>query len=305
MIKKLVISAAFVPIAAIAQTPLVVPAIDKTAMVAPMNIGQPSIEISPKERMALDIAKAWKEHPDKPLRSADGTVMYLFGAAMPTLICKELVSCMIRLQPGEMINDVHVGDTRWDISYTLTGSGPNATTNLIVKPLDTGLVSNIIITTDRRTYIVQLKSARHEWMPAIAFYYPDEHQSTLAALYQRQGKAMNGVTLPSGQSTANLDFNYRMSGDNPKWKPVRVYSDGVKTYIEFESGSLSGEAPALVIAGKGNSLWSSSTEQMVNYRLVGNRYVVDQVVEKEAWLISGIGNAQTKVVIQHTGGKPQ
>lgn len=306
MIKNIGYLAAFVPFAALAQTPLVVPAIDKTAMVAPMDITQQPIEISPKERAALDIARAWRENPDKPRRASDGTVMYLFGATMPTLICKPLQVCIIRLQPGEMVNDIHVGDSaRWHISYTMTGSGPSATTNLIVKPSDSGLVTNVIVPTDRRTYTIQLKSARHEWMPAIAFDYPDDHQATLAAFYQRQGRAANATTLPTGQNTTNLDFNYRMSGDNPKWKPVRVYSDGVKTYIEFEAGSLAGEAPALVIAGKGNSLWSSATEQLVNYRLVGNRYVVDQVVGKEAWLISGIGHAQTKVVIEYTGEKPQ
>jgi type IV secretion system protein TrbG len=35
---------------------------------------------------------------------------------------------------------------------------------------------------------------------------------------------------------------------------------------------------------------------MVNYRMLGNRYVVDRVLDR-AELISGVGSGQTRVVI--------
>jgi type IV secretory pathway VirB9-like protein len=39
---------------------------------------------------------------------------------------------------------------------------------------------------------------------------------------------------------------------------------------------------------------------MVNYRMLGNRYVVDRVLDR-AELISGVGSGQTRVVITRDG----
>lgn len=303
MLKNIVVLAAFVPFAAIAQNPLVVPAIDKTALVAPMDIGSSPIEISPKEREALNIAKAWKEYPDKPRRSADGTVMYLFGAGMPTLVCKERVSCIIRLQPGEILNEADQGDTRWDIGYSLSGSGQNIITNVIVKPLDTGLDSNVILTTDRRTYIVRLKSARHEWMPAIAFDYKEDQQAALAALYQRQERAVYGSTLSNGKNVDNLDFGYKITGDNVPWKPIRVYSDGKKTWMHFET--IGTEAPAFVELKSKGGMFSDPVTGVMNNRFKGEKLdelEIDGVPVLSA-LIVGVGSDQKMVVIEKTGSK--
>ncbi|MDT9096864.1 TrbG/VirB9 family P-type conjugative transfer protein, partial [Escherichia coli] len=76
-------------------------------------------------------------------------------------------------------------------------------------------------------------------------------------------------------------FGFRISGDRPRWSPTRVYSDGLKTYIQFPSSQFADEAPALV------ELDGGSGTQMVNYRVVGDRYVVDHVIERAA-LISGV-----------------
>lgn len=230
--------------------------------------------------------------------------MYLYGATLPTLVCTPLHTCAIRLQPGEVVNDVHAGDAaRWKFTPSMIGSGPMAITNVIVKPTESGLTTNVIITTDRRSYTILLKSANHEWMAAIAFDYPDEHARTWANYRERQGRAEQAATLSTGENTSALDFNFRLAGDNPEWKPIRVYSDGVKTYIQFPSGNFAGgDAPALVAIGKGGSLWSGPTPQMVNYRLVGDRYVVDRVLDKAA-LISGVGDGQVKVSIDYDGGK--
>jgi type IV secretory pathway VirB9-like protein len=136
----------------------------------------------------------------------------------------------------------------------------------------------------------------------MAFDYPEEQDALWANYRAGQGKVANSTTLSTGENTAGLDFNFRMDGDSPKWKPQRIYTDGVKTYIQFPSARFADEAPALVAIGKGTSLWSGSTEQLVNYRLIGDRYVVDQVLDKAA-LISGVGHGQTKVNIEYAGSK--
>jgi P-type conjugative transfer protein TrbG len=281
-----------------------VPPIEQGNVVASIaDIPEVPVKLNDKERVALQIASEWKNNPDKPRRSADGGVIYLYGATLPTLICTPLQVCAIRLQAGEEVNDVHAGDsTRWRITPAMIGSGASAITVVMVKPTESGLITNLIINTNRRSYTLKLMATRHEWVSYVAFDYPDDQAKAWENYRQKQGKAEHATTLPSGQNVANLDFGYQLSSDNPKWKPQRVYNDGKKTVIQFPSDKFADEAPALVIMGKGKSLWSGPTEKLVNYRLIGDSYVVDQVIE-DAALISGVGSNQTKVTIARGKGK--
>lgn len=296
----------FVLAGALSFSPLhaqMVPAIEHTAAIPPgMNFDNSPVQLNDKERKALAIVREWKKNPDKPRKAADGSVKYLFGATLPTLICTPLQVCAIRLQSGEVVNDVHAGDSsRWKITPSMIGGGNNAITNVIVKPTESGLVTNVIITTDRRSYTIKLVSAKHEWMPSISFDYPDEADRAWENYRAAQAKHAYATTLPTGQNIADLDFNFRLGGDNPKWKPQRVYTDGVKTYIQFPSSKFADEAPALV-ALAGGGIFSDPREQIVNYRLVGDRFVVDQVLERAA-LISGVGSEQVRVTIDRLEGE--
>ncbi len=302
MKKYLGITLVFVAFPAVAQ---MVPPIERieTASVAPMFEETPTqIQLTAKDKAALEIARQWRNNPDKPRRSGDGTVMYLYGATLPTIICTPLQVCSVSLEAGEIVNDVNLGDSaRWKVIPAQQGAGASAITKIIVKPTDSGLTTNMIVTTDRRMYTILLKSAKHEWMN-IGFDYPEQQERTWADYKAGQGRVANATTLATGEHTSALDFNFTMGGDNPKWKPQRIYTDGVKTYIQFPSSQFVDEAPALVAIAKGSSLWSDSTDQLINYRLIGDRYVVDGMPEKMA-LISGVGNGQTKVTIDYVGGK--
>lgn len=259
-----------------------------------------TVGLDAKEAYGVELANRWKANPDKPRQGNDGTVRYLYGATLPTLVCSPLEVCAIQLQPGEVVNDVHAGDTaRWRITPANSGAGENATTLVIVKPIDAGLTTNLFIATDRRVYTIKLVSSQKAWMPVMAFDYPDDVQRQWASFRQRQTQQVQRdqeATLPTGeargQNIASLDFAFRISGDRPRWSPTRVYSDGLKTYIQFPSAQFGDEAPALV------ELDGGSSTQMVNYRVVGDRYVVDHVIERAA-LISGVGRNQTRVVIDH------
>jgi len=262
----------------------------------PMISGK-KIYLDGKESYGISLANEWKSHPDKPRRGGDGSVKYLYGATLPTLACTPLQVCSIKLQPGETVNDIHAGDTaRWHVNLAQSGTGPEMTTLVIVKPTDAGLVTNMLITTDRRVYTIKLASTQKSWMPVLSFDYPEDLTSALAAYKAKQTKDYRSTTLASGQNINNLDFNYRISGDQPRWRPLRVYSDGHKTYIQFASTNFSGDAPALVELGNDGGLFRQPSQQVINYRVIGDRYVIDNVVDRVA-LISGVGSNQTRVVI--------
>lgn len=261
-----------------------------------------SVKLSAKEAEGVRLANQWKANPDKPIRGADGSVKYLFGATQPTLVCAPLEPCNIVLQAGEVVNGVHVGDKpRWKITPDTMGAGETEATVLVVKPVDVGLTTSLTVTTDRRLYSIKLVSKAKDWIPVLSFDYPDDMERAWASYRERHAKQTYSNTMPTGQNLANLDFSFKVGGDNPSWKPVRVYSDGSKTYIQFPSANFGGEAPALVAKGEGG-WFSKAPTKLINYRPIGDRYVVDKVIDK-ASLIVGVGSDQTEVTITRTGGK--
>ena len=56
------------------------------------------------------------------------------------------------------------------------------------------------------------------------------------------------------------------------------------------------EAPALLVVRKDGGLFRDDETAMVNYRVQGDRYIVDTVFDK-AILIAGAGRTQDKVTI--------
>jgi type IV secretion system protein VirB9 len=272
-------------------------------MPPPVQLVSPSAPLDAKEQRAVNLARRWRNRREMPQPGEDGVVRYLFGATLPTIVCAPLQICNLALQPGEVVHDVQVGDSvRWKISPSISGGGSEQTTHLIIKPVDAGLVSSLNVATNRRTYAIKLVSTQRDWMPLVAFNYPDDMQRQWSAYRQTVAFGAAANTLPTGENVANLDFGFQISGDNPGWKPLRVYTDGAKTYIEFPRSISFTSAPTLVALDNTGGWFSSGNTQMVNYRMLGNRYVVDRVLDR-AELISGVGNGQTRVVITRDGGR--
>lgn len=264
--------------------------------------------LTSRERAGLDIAAGWAGSTAKPATGAEGTAMFTFGETLPAIVCAPLFVCDITLQPGEVINDINIGDsTRWRISPASSGAGPDAATHVLIKPTDAGLTTNLVITTERRTYVLKLVSHRTEWMPRVAFTYPEdvqrEWQAFLAAQRVEQNRNMiremavqQATVLPTGEPLSSLDFGFTISGDRAAWRPLRVYSDGQKTYIQFPAEMAQDAAPVLVGVGQGD------TTEILNYRVMDDRFVVDQVLSHAA-LISGVGRHQARVDIKREGGR--
>jgi type IV secretion system protein TrbG len=81
----------------------------------------------------------------------------------------------IALQPGETLIAVASGDTvRWVIGDTTSGSGAEKRTHILVKPFASGLATNLVITTDRRSYHLQLASTARTALAALSWTYPQD-----------------------------------------------------------------------------------------------------------------------------------
>ena len=174
----------------------------------------------------------------------------------------------IALQPGEILVSVAAGDTvRWVIGDTTSGSGAARRTHILVKPSAVGLRTNLVITTDRRVYHVQVESNARTAMASISWTYPAD---ALLALRRGEGGA-EASPVAGGIAVESLNFGYRIEGDDPPWRPVRAFDDGSQVFIEFPSTLSQGEAPPLFVRGQ------SGRSELVNYRLRGRYYVVDRL----------------------------
>jgi len=193
----------------------------------------------------------------------DGTIYQVYTA--PGLVTD------IILQPGETLVAVASGDTaRWVIGDTTSGSGDSKQTHVLVKPVSAGLLTNLVITTDRRAYHIRLASTPGTALSALRWTYP---QDELLAVRRKAEAAQAAAPVATGLAIEQLHFNYAISGDRPPWRPLRVFDDGARTYVEFPASLANGDAPPLFVVGP------DGKAELVNYRLRDRFYVVDCVFD--------------------------
>lgn len=252
------------------------------------------LELRSIDRRALELVKEFESAKQAvpPSRGDAGTVVFAFGSYTPKILCRPMRVTDVILEPGEVVTSVFPGDTaRWTFVPGRSGSGENERLHVMIKPLMADISTNLVVTTDRRTYNVDLVSVPERFMASVSFTYPADTLKAWDEFVAR--RRTERAALPEGTvSPESLHFDYEIRGKNTiRWKPVHVWDDGVKTYIRFPAGSTlqSIEAPVLV-------LYERKKEMLVNYRVVQDMYVVDKVFDK-AGLIAGTGAHQSRVVI--------
>jgi type IV secretion system protein VirB9 len=155
----------------------------------------------------------------------------------------------------------------------------------------------LIVTTNRRTYHIRLRSHRTDYMPRVGFTYMEDAAAKWDEVRGREARLKQGRTLPGMQEDLrDLSFNYEVKGA-AAWKPVRVYSDGTRTVVQMPATMSQTEAPVLLVVRKEGGWLSGDDETVtVNYRVQGDRYIVDNVFQK-AILIAGAGKNQERITI--------
>lgn len=274
------------------QPPATVPPLEKKVT---LRSAAPAVRIGPPARRAITQSHDWAENPKAmPVLDNGGRVVFQFSESAPTIVCAPLRVCDIELEPGETVQgSPHIGDgVRWKVGPAVSGGDDARVTHLIVKPTEPGLDTNLIVPTDRRTYHLRLVSSAEHYVSSVAFDYPDDHQQAWRDLSKANSSSAGGPASSDMPTVAvnRLNFNYKIKVVNgkPKFKPLRAMDDGYHTYIAMNEDLPQREAPVLIgISPDGN-------EQMINYRLKGNMYVIDGSVHKLA-LISGVGRKQQRV----------
>lgn len=157
--------------------------------------------------------------------------------------------------------------------------------HVLVKPSRADIITNLVITTDRRSYMIELRAGEKPYMPAVAWAYPTGPASQQQSMPAR----------PMIPDLAGRNYRYGLTGDTPPWKPVAVYDDGRRVYIEFPRGIVQGEMPPLFVIGP------DGEAQIVNSRVYQNILIVDRLFGA-AELRLGSGKRQQTLQIVRSDG---
>ncbi len=164
------------------------------------------------------------------------------------------------------------GDTmRWFVGRTRSGTGANMREHVLIKPLQEGLTTNLILLTDQHEYHLEIKSFKTTYQAAVRWRYPmDEFKTLKSKRAQQIAKDANVITHKI--DLKHLNFNYQIKG-KASWAPIKCFDDNLKTYIQFPASIRTDELPLLFIASENKS-------QLVNYRYQKGFYIVDRLFQK-------------------------
>ena len=196
----------------------------------------------------------------------------------------------IALEPGEQLTGsgpLAAGDTvRWIVADTESGNGDTRRVHIMVKPTRAAIETNLVVNTDRRTYLIELRSREKPYMPSVGWFYPEDRSARSKA-------------LPPTPAIPEIDqrrYRYSIEGDHPPWRPINVFDDGRKVYIEFSPGIGQGEMPPLFVVGQ------DGKPELVNYRVYKNILIADRLFAAAELRLGG--EKQQKVRIVRTDGRP-
>lgn len=244
-----------------------------------------------------------------------GLVTFAYGSGIPTVVCALLELTDLAFEKGESILSVQLGDSvRWNIESAISGSANDSVEHLIVKPLEAGLKTSMLITTDRRTYHIRLKSTEADFMPAVVFSYPNslklpskkhygddsylqytsnydsnedhnDYSETNSSLnnyssvqnvsYEGNSRPALNVAATYNDSTQKRNYNYSVDGDS-KIIPQNIYDDGKRTFIVMNNPINSSYLPVLQeISSESFLFFGEDKTNTINFTYFDNTFVVD------------------------------
>lgn len=221
--------------------------------------------------IATPVAHAGARGPDPQLATPGGMARFDYGETQvyPAIATPGRITDIV-LEPGENLvgaGAIAAGDTaRWVIGDTSSGAGAGRRVHVLIKPTAADLATNLIINTDRRTYHLELRASTRTWQAQISWLYP-----ALAPML---------VPAPAVLLTPALDLSrvnraYRIEGDHPRWRPVAVFDDGRRTYVEFGPDVVIDDLPPLYRTGA-----DGKSAELINYHVEDRRLVTDRLFDR-------------------------
>lgn len=248
---------------------------------------------------ALMAEHDWLHGENEPMRGADGRVVYVYGKGLPVIVTAPKEVTEIDLEPGEQLlkDGVDIGDPRFEVATHQIANPPQ--TYLVIKPTQSGLETTGVIGTDRRSYYVRLVSKPMDYLARVSFNYPEDEQRKKLAEMQAQRdaeakKKADSEALKKADTTGPIkstDYGVKVGRHAEYLRPVSVWDDGARTYIQLSEGARHRDLPILQLTGP-------TGPDTPNWRFDNKAltFTVDAIFER-CELISGTGRHRLTVTI--------
>ena len=220
--------------------------------------------------------------------NAQGNATMTFAYApnqLYKIYCRRGYLTDLAFRKGETIQFVGGGDTAgWAVSSAIVDGIPH----LYIKPVVEVSTTNLIVTTNKRSYQLIVHSA--DWYnPMVSWTYATEdHQDMLRSEQKNEAARTAAVHATDVES---LDFSYKVKGKNAEYRPETVFSDGMRVYLKFNK--LPQRQVPIFIQEKGSRMMT-----LVNYQQKDNYYIIDAPFERAQLRVSEHEN----VTIEHKAG---
>ena len=194
--------------------------------------------------------------------------------------CPVNLLCVLRLQPGETVtNGLNSSLASWDSNQPYEGTGDQRTPYLTFKPAVPGLRSNVIIFTDRRTYVFLLESTTGTHPTYLRFTFDTDRvkpQGKAKPAPRPKTIAEQFTGACSWFAASALGETYSIGAGSEAWRPVVVCHDSRATWAALAPSTLvGGDLPTVLEQ-------TPSGERLVNYTIFGP----DRLIR-----IDGVGDA--------------
>lgn len=180
----------------------------------------------------------------------------------------------LRLRPNEQIagSPITNDSANWQFSMGSSIEDGQPVQHIFIRPLKVGLDTSMIMLTNERTYYFRLASFEDSYMTALRFRYPQMMDDGTFVEEGYDGTTADLTGYSFDPAKADYDYLVKETKGDPAWTPVTVFSDDIKTYIQFPvTMTNSDKLPSVYILDHGD-------ENLVNYRLFGNLYQIDNVL---------------------------
>lgn len=165
--------------------------------------------------------------------------------------------------------------------------------NIVFKPKMEQPVSNMIVVSNRRTYVFDLKMANGRNPPTyvLRFDYPDTRAAQQSSAQAKQERALQILT-ETGAIHDVMTRNHLYFGQgNRHLAPTAIWDNGRFTYLQFANGR---DRPSIY------RVEANGSETLLNVHIDGDQTVIHEVNPK---IILRLG--QAVLLIENRGFKPQ
>lgn len=241
------------------------------------------------------------------VNGSDAVTVVPFGRRETVLICTVLRACVVELEQGEvLVNEPVAGDqARWIIAHARAGpAGGDAL--VVVKPKACDVTTNLILSTNRRIYDLDLDSPscagyggsatnpKREYMRHIRFAYPVDsgiatRRVTRAVVADCARHDADPATSPP--HPLNREYGvvrarrgpFGWFGEQPldfPWVPTAIGDDGAHVYITLPREARQHAAPVLY------AVESDGSRTLVNYTMRDTVVATDRTFRRGLFVIA-------------------